>query len=145
MNSVIGKYGIEDRCVYGFFALPKSMHFSLLIHDLASEKASNHLITWNSLDNQHSNQIIYFWSHFNESLLEEFRTIDNRTIALTPINFMEYATIRDKIHMKLTTRKKQCFPRPFNYLKLKNSEIASAFQTELLTHLSEMNINDILK
>ncbi|VDN57877.1 unnamed protein product [Dracunculus medinensis] len=76
--------------------------------------------------------------YLSQSPLEKFRTRSYRGAETGNLQGSNHVMVRAKIRIKLTTRK-QHPPRSFNYLKLNNLRI---FQTELLKHLNNTNIND---
>lgn len=57
MTSTVGKYGIGDRCANG----KRLLHYDLFVINNCFRHRVKHLVTWNSLDNQHFNQKIIFY------------------------------------------------------------------------------------
>ncbi|VDN53489.1 unnamed protein product [Dracunculus medinensis] len=64
-----GKYGIGDHCASGERILRYAKERELFITNTCFRRRRKHLVTWNSPNNQHFNQIDY-----SQSSLEEFRT-----------------------------------------------------------------------
>ncbi|VDN53320.1 unnamed protein product [Dracunculus medinensis] len=138
MTSTIGKYGIGDRCANGE-RLRYAEEHELFVTNICFRHHKKHLVTWNSPDNQHFNQIDYILVNrrWKSSVLDSrsYRGTGN-------LHGSDHVMVRAKIRIKLTIRRKQHPPSSFNYLKLKNSGTVSAFQSELLKHLNDTNIND---
>ncbi|VDN51633.1 unnamed protein product [Dracunculus medinensis] len=112
MTPTIGKYGIGDR---------------------------KHLVTWNSPDNQYFNRIDYILisHHWKDSVLD---SRSYRGAETGNLHGSDHVMARAKIRIKLTTRK----TASLKILQLSQTKKFgnSAFQTELLKHLNDTNIND---
>uniref|UniRef100_A0A0N4UFN2 Endo/exonuclease/phosphatase domain-containing protein n=1 Tax=Dracunculus medinensis TaxID=318479 RepID=A0A0N4UFN2_DRAME len=116
LTSAIGEYGIGKLCTNGERLLRYAEKYELFVTNTCFRYRRKRLVTWNSPDNQHFNQIDYILisSSWKSSVLDSH---SYRGAEMSNLHGSDHVMVPVKIRIKLTTHRKQHPPRFLNYLK----------------------------